>query len=674
MSLEIAANRFLVCGLGSLGQHCVAALEEFGAQVTAIDQAVPKDWEIPGMKDALELFFGDCRQAKILEQAGIKECRGILLVTRSEQVNIEAAFIARSLNPHIRLVVRSSKQQLNEILGQHLGNFIAFEPDQLPAAAFALAALGEQTLGCFALDRYLMRVVKGNIHANHPWRQRLTIQEINRPDLRVLCHEMKSKLLYSGDIFHDWEPNDRLHTEDSVIYVEVSDYESALSTKQKQTWQEKIRKTIGLFTPRRLGELFNWIQQDQIRQIVGTCFFLVLALGIWGTLLFVSQDGVSLENAFATTATLLLGGYGDIFGRVDDSVIVPFWLQLFSLGMTLAGIALTGVLYGLLTESILSLRLRLLSRRPPIPDRDHVVVVGLGPVGQRVAQYLQEFRQPLVALHPEDVDSTILPQVPIVTGELSQVLSKANLSTAKSIITVTDDEMVNLELGLVAQKQNPHLDLVIRTFEPRFSSHLSRLLPHAQVLCAYALSAQAFAAAAYGEKVLSLFQLRQHTILVTEYTIEPGDTLIGKLISEIAYGYGVSPVLYQSATGDKKPQPLPSYDIHLAAGDRLIVLATTEALHRIELGTDNAQPRRWELQITAIENQRQLPQAVDSIVRITGCDYNQARRYIQNYTHPLPVPLFKHQGLRLVRELGRLQVTAHLVEKEEDTQPLRKDK
>ncbi|PLS69124.1 MAG: potassium transporter TrkA, partial [Cyanobacteria bacterium M5B4] len=138
MDLEIAANRFLVCGLGSLGQHCVAALEEFGAQVTAIDQVVPKEWEIPGMKDSLDLFFGDCRQAKVLEQAGIKECRGILLVTRSEQVNIEAAFIARSLNPHIRLVVRSSKVRLNEILGKHLGNFIAFEPDQLPAAAFAL--------------------------------------------------------------------------------------------------------------------------------------------------------------------------------------------------------------------------------------------------------------------------------------------------------------------------------------------------------------------------------------------------------------------------------------------------------------------------------------------------------------------------------------------------------
>lgn len=659
MDLEIAANRFLVCGLGSLGQHCVAALEEFGAQVTAIDQVVPKEWEIPGMKDSLDLFFGDCRQAKVLEQAGIKECRGILLVTRSEQVNIEAAFIARSLNPHIRLVVRSSKVRLNEILGKHLGNFIAFEPDQLPAAAFALAALGQQTLGCFPVDDYLIRVVKMEIGSDHP---QLTIQEINRPNLRVLCHEIKGKLLYSADIFHDWEPADRLSERDSLIYLEVSDYQSALGTREKFNLVAYLRSLVTILDPRtwrgRLADLVKWIGQDQIRTIVATCFFLVLALGIWGTLLFVTQDGVSLENAFATTATLLLGGYGDIFGGIVDSITVPFWLQLFALLMTLTGIALTGVLYGLLTESILSLRLRFLSRRPPIPDRDHVVLVGLGQVGQRVAEYLQEFRQPLVALHSEDVDSTVLPQVPIVAGSLSQGLSEANLATAKSIITVTDDEMVNLELGLVAQQQNPHLDLVIRTFEPRFSSHLSRLLPHAQVLCAYALSAEAFAAAAYGENVLSLFQLRHHTILVTEYTIEEGDTLNGKLISEVAYGYGVSPVLHQSP--GKKSVTLPSYDIQLKVNDRLIVLATTEALHRIELGTDNAQPRHWRLCVTGVANSQNIAAAVDSIVRITGCGYEEARAVLHHPPQELETLLFKHQGLRLVRELARLQVAAHL--------------
>jgi phosphoglycerate dehydrogenase-like enzyme len=39
-------DRFVVCGLGSLGQHCVVALKEFGVKAIAIEQVPPPDWEI----------------------------------------------------------------------------------------------------------------------------------------------------------------------------------------------------------------------------------------------------------------------------------------------------------------------------------------------------------------------------------------------------------------------------------------------------------------------------------------------------------------------------------------------------------------------------------------------------------------------------------------------------
>jgi len=35
------ASKFLVCGLGSLGQYCVAALKAFGASVSGIDLLPP---------------------------------------------------------------------------------------------------------------------------------------------------------------------------------------------------------------------------------------------------------------------------------------------------------------------------------------------------------------------------------------------------------------------------------------------------------------------------------------------------------------------------------------------------------------------------------------------------------------------------------------------------------
>lgn len=125
-------DRFLVCGLGSLGQHCVAVLKDYGTKVIAIDETPPKNWEIPNLSNLLEdLHIGDCRLSDILEQAQIRQCRAVLLVTGNERVNTEAALAARSLNPRIRLLVRSDKQNLNQLLEQNLGNFAAFEPTQL---------------------------------------------------------------------------------------------------------------------------------------------------------------------------------------------------------------------------------------------------------------------------------------------------------------------------------------------------------------------------------------------------------------------------------------------------------------------------------------------------------------------------------------------------------------
>ena len=104
-------DRFLVCGLGSLGQHCVTVLKEYGATVSAIDQEQPKNWDVSDVQNLLEeLFIGDCRQVSILAQAQIHQCRTVLLVTGDERVNIEAAFSARLLNPQVRLIVRSDQK------------------------------------------------------------------------------------------------------------------------------------------------------------------------------------------------------------------------------------------------------------------------------------------------------------------------------------------------------------------------------------------------------------------------------------------------------------------------------------------------------------------------------------------------------------------------------------
>ena len=110
---------------------------------------------------------------------------------------------------------------------------------------------------------------------------------------------------------------------------------------------------------------------------------------------------------------------------------MPWWLRLFSLSLTLAGTAFIGVLYALLTEKLLSLRFDFLAKRPPVPDKDHIVIIWLGRVGRQVVEILQDLRQPLVGITSQTIDPDVLPQMPLIVGSIREGLDKANLATAK---------------------------------------------------------------------------------------------------------------------------------------------------------------------------------------------------------------------------------------------------
>ncbi|NJN87119.1 MAG: hypothetical protein HC881_13525 [Leptolyngbyaceae cyanobacterium SL_7_1] len=151
-------EHFLVCGLGSLGQYCVTNLKKFATgevniHITAIDKMVPDDWEVDDLPEQLTggFILGNCCRDDVLLKAGVQQCRAILIVTSNESVNIETAIAAHKLtrktNPTMRIIVRSTKTNLNERLQERLGNFAALAATELPARSFALAGLGGGHVG-----------------------------------------------------------------------------------------------------------------------------------------------------------------------------------------------------------------------------------------------------------------------------------------------------------------------------------------------------------------------------------------------------------------------------------------------------------------------------------------------------------------------------------------------
>ncbi|MEH2234984.1 potassium channel family protein [Nostoc sp.] len=663
---------FLVCGLQSLGQHCVAVLKEYDVKVSAIDDVQSEHWEVPKVPSLLEkLIIGDCRQPSVLEQAGIRQCRSILLVTRNERINIEAAFAARRLNPHVRLIVRSDKQNFNKLLCENLGNFVAFEPTHLSAHAFALTALGSEAIGYFTLEGQLLQVIKHQVQAKDSWCNGKPVHRLNLTTRRILSHTTVSsdplKELFG------WNPEAEVQVGDTLVYIDVA-YELALSEeytnkshRQGWQWQEFVQGITAKNLKQKIVQFWQsyYQSQNQIRRIATIYAITVLVLWLVGIVLYrLYYPHISLEEAFYATGVLLLGGYGDLFGAVEfksqpePSNQMPWWLRLFSLGMTLTGQAFVGVLYALVTDALVTSRFQFFNSRPPMPQRNHVVIIGLNRLGQRVAALLQELNQPLVGIHPTTLDQDTLPDMPLIVGNATEALAKVNLSRAKSIVLVGDDNMENLEIGLMAHAMNPATTLIIRSQDRQFSDNVAPLFPYAQVLCGAALSAEVFACAAFGENVLSLFHLSEQIVMVTEYKIEDGDTLNGLLLSEIAYGYSVVPILYQKYQRDNYSL-MPWYDVKLYAGDRLIVLATSSSLQRIEWG--EMLPRLWQVQIEKALTTNAIIYGAEEIVLITGCSSATARQWMNNLPRVLPIPLYKHQAQRLVRELTKVQVLANVI-------------
>lgn len=654
---------FLVCGLGSLGQHCVNALQEFGVKIIAIEQIQQQNWEIANIEAILtELIIGDCRQNNILKQAKLERCRAALIVTSSEQVNTETALAIRQLNPYIRLVVRSSKANLNQLLTQRLDNFIAFDTYQLSTSAFALAALSTETLGFFCLDGNWLRVIEHQFQGSESWCNSRRLHELHHRRRHLLTHiSQENKLVNS---FYQWQPEALIQPGDKLAYIEKTTEIAWDTAKKQQLRANTSQLTANIFSHNFYQILIRFWQQNfrqQVQRVVFFCGLIVLILLLVGTgLFYFYYPDATLFSAFYATAILLLGGYGDLFGDFQEITIIPWWLQLFALGLTLVGTALVGVLYALLTQAILSTQFKFVKKRPPIPRQNHIIIVGLGKMGQKIAQQLQQWQQALVGITIQtDSENQILPNLPILSGNLTELLTQANLETAKSIVVATDDEILNLEIALMSKTISTETNLVIRTSGQRLSQHLTTLLPKAQILGANEVVAEAFAGAAFGENILTLFRLHNQTVLVTEYQVETGDTLNGLVLAEFAYGYEVVPILYQKPS--HPAQIMPSDDLFLSIGDRLVILATIEGLQRIEQGQLKLDLKCWQVKVEKAITSDAIFDGANLIARISGCNLMVAREIMNNLPQTLPFTFYQHQAQFLVRELNRTLVKASLI-------------
>jgi Trk K+ transport system NAD-binding subunit len=642
----------LVCGLGRLGQQCVKALAGYRVPVRGVDLHVPGQFDAPA-----EMTIGDFRNPEVLRQAGIENCRSIMLLAGDAAANIEGAFAARRVNPHIRLVVRAEQQPWNKLLLERLGNVVVYEPNRLAAPAFAFAVLDTHILAHFYLDDQLCQITEHHVQAGERW-VGMPIESFQVSGRQILLHVPADRTEATPPDFYDWHPEAKIGVGDKLLILTRS-YTSVPDTiAAGSTYLETVRWLWRDFQRQR-REGFTRAGVVALSGLGSLCVLLILAVILFSATSPFLPVGESLRLA----VMLLTGGHlADVLVNYERAPAGMHWAEVV---LTVSGTLLTAVIYALLTDRLLTARFNL-ARRKRVPSAGHVIIAGLGATGERIASLLEQLRRPAVAIESGPLGPHVPPHLPVIRARatLATSLEEAHLSTAHGLVAATADELQNVEIALLAASLNPNCRLAVRIFDPRLSENVSSALPDAKVLCISKLAATAYAAAALGEQVISLFEVLGQPVLVVEYIVNSGDTLERRALWEIAEGYYVVPVLFHPEGGLARAPSFDDYALHLAEGDRLVVLASATSLEAIERG--ELRPREYELRLDRLRPYAEPLQIVGLLTQHFGYTLDEAQNVLANLPQNAPqrmYGLYARRTFRLLQSNGVMsslrRVTSH---------------
>ncbi len=330
--------------------------------------------------------------------------------------------------------------------------------------------------------------------------------------------------------------------------------------------------------PRRLIDTLRVIRDD-INPIfwwaLGTSASLLLGSTILLRFAYHNPAGMSwIDALYFSTETIATVGYGD-FSFMHQ----PTWLRLWGIGLMLAGVTTTAILVAFVADALLSRRLGNSAGRRRVQHlRNHIVVVGLGSFGIRVVSDLIAAGHD-VAVIERDESNRFLAQaaqldVPVIFGDatLRQTLELARLDRARAVAVLTQDDMVNIETGIVLREMlsprvlpeidRPDVPLVLRIYDRTLGAAVAQRFGFANVRSTVELAAPWFVGAAMGLQVLGTFTVGQQSFTVGGVHVDAGSALDGMRMAEVPTQIRVIAIT-RAGTTHRRPRR----DTQLCAGD-----------------------------------------------------------------------------------------------------------
>ena len=210
-----------------------------------------------------------------------------------------------------------------------------------------------------------------------------------------------------------------------------------------------------------------------------------------------------------------------------------------------------------------------------------VVLCGLGKVGSRVLEFLRGAGIPVrvIDTHADPADPR-LAGVSLTVGDCrnADVLTRGGVGTARGVLIVTADDLVNVSAALTVRRLNPDCRTVVRMFNQNLLTSLGSAVQNTTALSVSALTAPLLALTALTGEALGAFRLDTGPQQLADVRVDAHSPLVRARVTDVA---ARSELLILAHT------PRHSYsrllhdvdgDARLAVGDRLIVCGSPDRL------------------------------------------------------------------------------------------------
>lgn len=215
---------------------------------------------------------------------------------------------------------------------------------------------------------------------------------------------------------------------------------------------------------------------------------------------------------------------------------------------------------------------------------DHIILVGLGHLGYRIAIKLHEMGESLAVIeyNADTVDTVNAIKnmgVPVIHDDATRptVLEAANVKRARAIIMASQNDAMNLQIALKARTLNPKIQVVVRIFDDDFAHALQEQFGFI-ALSATEMAAPVFAAAAAGVDVTNPISVEGQLLSLARLTISKEAPFATKTIGYVEDNYHLNIVLHRR-NGNSEMHPTDK--AQLQPGDVIAILGGPEKLNQI---------------------------------------------------------------------------------------------